>query len=252
MRPDPSVKRTGTGRPSLALISFWAKPAPPLRAAQLKRQASVNTAAVALSLLLAGVVAHAEGLAPPTPPFDAQTWPSSISRRPITGANLGVLRLEFEKITLPDVLSRADVGSIQHSGDAGESIYWLCYTVSGTKPTRLWLTSHGEMGGPEHALSCVTIVALKSSQPVSDCPALPAHMRPISLLGGPVRVGAEMRSLSKKLGPPSHRSGAWVSYNFAGKATGNCPGGFNVLNSLVLKVERGTVKAIHSNQVTSC
>ena len=212
----------------------------------------MNTAAVALSLLLASAVAHAEGLAPPTQPFDAQTWPSSMSRRPITGAILGVLHLEFEKTTLPDVLLRAAVGSIQHSGDAGESIYWLCYTVSGTKPTRLWLASHGEMGGPEHALTGVALVALKSSQPVADCPALPAHMRPMSLLGGPVRIGAEMRSLSKKLGPPSHRSGAWISYDFAGKAPGNCLGGFDVLNSLVLKVESGTVKAIHANQVTSC
>ena len=31
--PNPSLKRTRSGRPALAFISFWAKPAPPARAA---------------------------------------------------------------------------------------------------------------------------------------------------------------------------------------------------------------------------
>ena len=36
-RSNPSVERTRNGRPPLALISFWAKRVPPLRAAHLKR-----------------------------------------------------------------------------------------------------------------------------------------------------------------------------------------------------------------------
>ena len=35
--PNPSIERTSTARPRLALISFWAKPAPPPRAAHVKR-----------------------------------------------------------------------------------------------------------------------------------------------------------------------------------------------------------------------
>ena len=35
--PNPSIERTSTGGPHLALISFWAKPAPPPRAAHVKR-----------------------------------------------------------------------------------------------------------------------------------------------------------------------------------------------------------------------
>ena len=35
--PNPSFKRTGTGRPALGFISFWAKPALPPRAAHVKR-----------------------------------------------------------------------------------------------------------------------------------------------------------------------------------------------------------------------
>ena len=37
MRPNPSIERTRSGSAGLALISFWAKPAPPPRAAHVKR-----------------------------------------------------------------------------------------------------------------------------------------------------------------------------------------------------------------------
>ena len=35
--PNPSIERTRSGVAGLALISFWAKPAPPPRAAHVKR-----------------------------------------------------------------------------------------------------------------------------------------------------------------------------------------------------------------------
>ena len=35
--PNPSIERTRSGSAGLAFISFWAKPAPPPRAAHVKR-----------------------------------------------------------------------------------------------------------------------------------------------------------------------------------------------------------------------
>ena len=37
LRANPSFKRTRSGKPALAFISFWAKPAPPPRASHVKR-----------------------------------------------------------------------------------------------------------------------------------------------------------------------------------------------------------------------
>ena len=37
VRPNPSIERTRSGSADLAFISFWAKPAPPPRAAHVKR-----------------------------------------------------------------------------------------------------------------------------------------------------------------------------------------------------------------------
>ena len=200
--------------------------------------------------LLACTLSSAGNFAPPSQPFEARTWSASMTQRPTTGAELGGWRIHFEKTTLPEVLSRAKVGAIQHAGDAGDSTYWLCYTLLGRVPARLWVTSHGEMGGPERAVTGITITALKSSQPVTECPALPVHMQP-AVLQANVWLGMDARSVAK-LGAPSHKNGDWVSYDFESKAPGACPGGFDVLNSLVLKSRRGRVEAIYANQVTSC
>ena len=204
-----------------------------------------------LPLLLACALASAETVAPPSQPFEARTWAPSMKRKPTMGATLGKWRIDFEKRTLADVLSRASVGAIQHAGDAGESVYWLCYTLIGHAPSRLWITSHGEMGGPERAVTGITITAFESGQPVVECPALPVHMQPVSLQGN-VRLGMSERSLAKVLGAPSHKSGDWISYDFEGKAPGNCLGGFDVLNSLLLKTRQGEVEAIYASQITSC
>ena len=42
--PNPSIERTRSGSAGLALISFWAKPAPPPRAAHVKRYGSIYKA----------------------------------------------------------------------------------------------------------------------------------------------------------------------------------------------------------------
>ena len=212
--------------------------------------ASVKTAII-LPLLLACAVSSAQTVPPPSRPVEALTWSPSMKRQPSTGAKLGRLRIDFEKTTLAEILLNTEVGAIQHSGDAGESVYWLCYTLNGPTPARLWITADGEMGGPARAVTGITIAALKSGQPVAGCPALPLDMQPASLQGD-IRLGMYERSIVKMLGVPSHRGADWISYDFEGKAKGNCPSGFDVLNSLVLKTRRGTVDTIYANQVTSC
>lgn len=164
---------------------------------------------------------------------------------------MGTWRIDFEKTTLHDVLSRTSVGSIRHAGDAGESIYWLCYTLAGQVPARIWITSDGEMGGPGRVVTGITITRLRSGRPLAACPALPTDLQPASLQGN-IRLGMRETSLTEMLGAPSHRSGPWISYDFEGKVPGNCEGGFDVLNSLLLKTRRGNVEAIYANQVTSC
>ena len=204
-----------------------------------------------LPLLFGCVVGSAAPAPPPTQPFEARTWSASMKRKPTTSAMFGKWLVRFEQTTLPQVLSRASAGSIAHTGDAGESVYWLCYTLPGQKPSRLWVISSGEMGGPERAITGITVAALNPGEPVAECPALPVHMQPVSLQRN-IRIRMSERALTRALGTPSHRSGDWISYDFEGKSPGNCPGGFDVMNSLTIKLHQGRVEAIFANQVTSC
>jgi hypothetical protein len=205
----------------------------------------------ALPLLLTCAATWAETVAPPSEPVEARTWSASMKHKPTTGAVFGSWRIDFEKTTLPQVLSRASVGDIRHAGEAGESIYWLCYTVSGKTPSRIWITAHCEMGGPERAVTGITVTRVKAGQAIAECPALPAKLLPVSLQGS-IWVGTREAALVGMLGAPSHRSDGWISYDFEGKKPGNCPGGFDVMNSLLLKTRQGSVEAIYASQVTSC
>lgn len=77
---------------------------------------------------------------PPKLPSDNISWPASMKRPPTRGIVLGKLSVAFEKTALAEVLEAAPRGFIQHQGDAGDSIYWLCYTRAGADVAyRLWI-----------------------------------------------------------------------------------------------------------------
>ncbi len=204
-----------------------------------------------LLLFITCAVSAAETLAPPPQPFEAQTWSSSMKRKPTSGIILGRWSIDFERATLSEILSRVAIGEIQHSGDGGESLYWLCYTVGGQAPARLWITSHGEVGGAERAVTGVVLVKLKSGKPASGCPALPPRLLPASLQGN-LWTGMREGAVIKRLGAPSYRNREWISYNFEAKRPGDCPGAFDVYNSLLLRTNQGSIEAIYANQSTSC
>jgi hypothetical protein len=59
---------------------------------------------------------------------------------------IGGESLELERTTLPDLVKRFG-GAIHSRGDAGDSIYWVCYYDAPTRRT-LWFVSD-EMGGSD-------------------------------------------------------------------------------------------------------
>jgi hypothetical protein len=133
---------------------------------------------------LAGFAALASGATLPPPlPFEDLDWSARVHRKPATGLTLGRLTVVFEKTPLSHVLQEAG-GVIAESGDAADHTLWLCYTMVDTKHSeRIWLTSNGEMDGPAHAISGV-IAQNVAEGSKTDCPALPAALRPVSLSDG--------------------------------------------------------------------
>jgi hypothetical protein len=99
--------------------------------------------------------------------------------KPSEGLTMGRLKIQFEKTTLPEVLSAIKLGSIQHQGDAGDSVNWLCYTaLRHGYNARIWIEASGEMGGPGEAVTDVAIQKITSGRPPPDCPVLPKQYEP--------------------------------------------------------------------------
>jgi hypothetical protein len=187
---------------------------------------------------------------PPAAPFTSISWKAVSVEKPATELRLGAFAMHFEETTLATVHEAVGSGEIQHQGDAGESVYWLCYTIEGSQ--RIWMMSHGEIGGPEHAVTSVTDQQIKGVKANKDCPSLPAKMQPVSLDTG-FWLGTKDIEALKALGPASHAEGAWRSFDYQGKVPGSCePSGFDLTNWLLYKIDNGRVTTIMASQITSC
>lgn len=184
---------------------------------------------------------------PPGVPFDSVDWPALSSFKPTAGFRLGDFNILYEKTSLAEIKGKIGSGRIDHNGDAAESVYWICYTA---QQERIWIMS-GEMGGSENAVLNVAVESGKFEEN-TDCPVLPGHFQSISFDHG-LRIGVTEKSTIEALGAPSHREGAWLSFDFAGKENDFCkPSGADVTNWCFLKIENGRVVSIRAGQVTSC
>jgi hypothetical protein len=164
---------------------------------------------------------------------------------------MGRLTVSFEKTPLREVMRNAG-GVIAHQGDAGESVYWLCYTIVEKKHSeRLSLTASGEMGGPDQTVSSV-VAEMVTDQPTADCPALAATFRPVHLSNG-IWLGKPESVLIEKVGVPPSKNGEWRGFLYEGKQPGPCePDGYDVENWLEWKSNRDSIVSIVAGQVTSC
>ena len=173
-----------------------------------------------------------------------------MKKRLTTGIRMGSFRVRFEKTTLGEVRRIASSGEIAHQGDAGESTYWLCYTnVTPTRVERVWIMA-GEMDGPKHYVSHISAELISNGSPTTDCPALPNHMKPLSLDNG-FWLNATEGATRAKFGAPSFQKGPWRSYDYQGKVPGNCESeGFDFVSWLLLHMNNGRVSSLTVGQTT--
>lgn len=187
---------------------------------------------------------------PPEGAFDATEWPASLKEAASKSATLGAFVIQFEKTTLAQVMSEASIGTIAQRGDAGGSVYWLCYSQPDAG-VRIWIISSGEMGGDNHSVTGVVAEQLNAAQASTDCPALPVQLRPVSFANH-LWLGSTDVEVQRVLGMPSHQDGPWRTFDFQGKTTGKCEGGYDVYNWLWTRSDEGRVNRIDAGQVTSC
>jgi hypothetical protein len=167
-----------------------------------------------------------------------------VARSLATRFSLGAFAGRIEETQLDAVRDMVGEGTIQHQGDAGDSIYWLCYR----RPQhRLWLVSHGEMGGPEHAITeVVEELTEKDARVSTDCPILPDKFSPF-VLDGKLRLGMSRQAVIAALGPPSKSKAAQIVYTHEGKLAD----GFDETGWLVLRFREGKLVSMRGGKVTT-
>jgi hypothetical protein len=121
-----------------------------------------------------------------------------------------------------------------------------------TEVERIWLISDGEMGGAEHYVTNISAESLPNARATADCPALPNNLKPL-FLDKHLWLGASGEAATSRLGKFYFRKGAWRSYQFQGKVSGNCAsGGFDLSAWLMLHVQHSRINSLRVGQVTSC
>jgi hypothetical protein len=190
---------------------------------------------------------------PPETPFGDEYPSESRPNPPSDGIVLGSYTVAFEKTTLAEVIKASGTGLIKHAGDAGGSQYWLCYTVPSSSPSTLWVISHGEMGGSDHVVTSLAWMARTDDASPAECPSLASQMLPISLSNG-LKLGDSADVVTRILGAPQEKRDGWVSFAYEGKVEdgGQCSGGLDLGNWLIIDTTTDTIQSLHAGQVTSC
>ncbi len=163
---------------------------------------------------------------------------------------LGKVPAIFEKSRLADVAADVRGSKIKHRGDAGASLYWLCYRFKEGAATRqLYVTAHGEMGGPEHFVGGAVLKEKISDE--TDCPRLPSKLLPVRSDIG-LGLGSREQDFLLRLGKPDMRAGDRALWMFEREThLGGSPETWTVLQTVEVEFRKGKAAILSLNQVTS-
>ncbi len=221
---------------------------------------------IVMTVVAVGAVNHIALAGRPIPPPKfprGEVAPNgTLKFKPATVLKLGNVTVQLEKTTLSEIQREAKTGVIGHQGDASESIYWLCYTVTNDSdpPQRLWVLSSGETGGNNHSVTGVVAAqGVENGGPEQSCPSLPTRLRPINTDRG-IWLGTTKGDLEKILGRPSETRGDILSFGYEGKLRGNYkrPGDkverevdWDEINRLTVRIKNDKVTFIWISKITS-
>jgi len=211
----------------------------------MKLSELVRSIAVAFALQVTPFSA-AEDTSPPSPTFDLAQ--PTLSKPPAIGFQIGATEILFEEVPLVQIQRLIGRGNIGHRGDAAESTYWLCYTVSKGGTHRIWFTA-GELDGPSHLVSGITALRLPStSDAAADCPTLP-----LKLLISPVPrvwLGMTEEQAESALGPPSSASGDVREWAYLGTVAAK-QGTFDRSSYVRVELKADRVVQVSAGQTTT-
>jgi hypothetical protein len=200
-----------------------------------------------LLLLLFAIPADDCSAQTPPPPFDEHALervPPTVVKRLATRFSLGAFAGRFEETRLGAVRKAVGEGTIQHQGDAAGSIYWLCYQRA---QHRLWVVSHGEMGGRDHRVTeIVEELTEKDAAASTDCAIIPEKFAPV-VVDSNLHLGMSRQEVITALGPPSKSEAVQMVYSHEGKLAD----GFDETAWLILRFREDELVFMRGGKTTT-
>jgi hypothetical protein len=211
------------------------------------RQFGVDGRKTLFLLLLLFAIPADDCSAQTPPPVDEHAFervPPTVVKRLATRFSLGAFAGRFEETPLGAVREAVGEGTIQHQGDAGGSIYWLCYRRA---QHRLWVVSSGEMGGPDHLVTeIVEELTEKDTETSTDCAIIPEKFAPL-VFDGKLHLGMSRLEVVTALGPPSKSEAAQMVYSHDGKLAD----GFDETAWLILRFREEKLVSMRGGKTTT-
>ncbi|OPY94208.1 hypothetical protein A5906_14720 [Bradyrhizobium sacchari] len=200
-----------------------------------------------LLLLLFAIPADDCSAQTPPPPVNERAFervPPTVVKRLATRFSLGAFAGRFEETRLGAVREAVGGGTIQHQGDAGDSIYWLCYRRA---QHRLWIVSSGEMGGPDHLVTeIVEELSEKDAETSTDCAIIPEKFVPL-VFDGKLHLGMSRLEVVAALGPPSKSEADQMVYSHEGRLAN----GFDEAAWLILRFREERLVSMRGGKATT-
>ena len=198
-------------------------------------------------LLCLGGVTRAEDVIPP--PMGLAEDDPILRAKPNAGSDvvssvqLGPLSVMLEETTLSDVKELLGVGRIDRLPGVDSSAAWLCYTIDGGRPQRVWLSSNPVGGG--FAIYEISAITLPAATPSPACPKLAVDSARLSLDDG-IWLGNPTGDVQRKIGAGVKYSGFHMLYEHERPAGG----GHMVDTRLVLEFREGRVVGLWARKST--
>ncbi|MDR3417115.1 MAG: hypothetical protein P4L83_13100 [Nevskia sp.] len=220
-----------------------------------------NWRAEAVTAVCAALAADCWAAGPPPPdyPFGDGFAAATLPAPPAAELRLGRFAVRLERTRMAEVRKAAGAGEVGHRGDAGASLYWLCYTLPHEDSADLlWFTSGELYGGGEIDGIVARRLADGEAAP-PGCPVLPAALRPAALRHG-LWLGSTTAQLQAALPRPSATRDGWLEYSYAGTLKGpyRDPGSgkdsvvdYDVGSDLLVKLKAGRIVFLYVNQDTT-
>lgn len=177
--------------------------------------------------------------APPTPLIDA----GNVKPGPKVAAHtftLNGVTGTLEKTTFDQVQKRFG-GEVEHQGDAGGSLSWLCYDLP-AKHLRVWLESD-ELHNHLHQISGISIWTVESPANSPRCPVVTGKS---SANVDGIAPGQNVATLTARLGVPGLSKDSWSVYAHEAPS-----GGYTESDRLVVNSENGRITHLQAWRTTA-